>query len=310
MQSFDLLDGRKAKEAIFLMKKFFDDKMNWYKGNIHTHTKQSDGAVSPERCIKIYKDKGYDFISITDHRKFYPDYREDRFLVISGSEFHVNDFEARRAYHIVGLGIENDIYTDDSFSPQAIIDEINREQGLAILAHPSWSLLTHDDLLALDGYAGIEIWNTVSDAYSGRGLSIDYLDILAVKGLIKLAFAVDDTHFYQRDLAGGYIMVNSPFLDKGSIIDAIRKGRFYCSQGPEIKQIYLDNDIITVETSPVRRICFMTGLFYCADRVRMNDDGSLISKASYKIKPDDLFVRIECEDELGRKAWSQIVKCG
>lgn len=285
----------------------FDNNMNWYKGNIHTHTKKSDGFVSPKQCIEIYKKKGYDFISITDHRKFYPDYKEDNFLVISGSEFHVNDLDARKAYHIIGLGIENEIYTDDTFSPQDIIDEINRENGLAILAHPYWSLLTHDDLINLADYAGIEIWNTVSEVYSARGLSVDYLDVLASKGIVKLAFAVDDTHFYQRDLGGGYIMVNSPALDKRSIISAIKEGRFYCSQGPEIKQIHIEDNILTVETSPVSKICFMTGLFYCSDRVHMNDDGGLISKASYEVKPDDLFVRIECEDEQGRRAWSQIL---
>lgn len=289
--------------------KEFDNNMNWYKGNIHTHTKLSDGAVSPEQCIHIYKEKGYDFICITDHRKFYPDAKKDDFLVIGGSEFHINDFDERRAYHIVGLGIDREIYTDDTFSPQRIIDEVNRQHGLAILAHPSWSLLTHDDLISLRNYIGIEIWNSVSDAYSGRGLSIDYLDVLASKGVFKLAFAVDDAHFYQRDLGGGYIMVNSPDLNRKSILDAIKKGRFYCSQGPEIKQINIENGILNVETSPVKKISFMTGLFFCSDRIYMDEDGETLTKASYEIKPDDAFVRVECTDEHGKRAWSQIIRC-
>ena len=45
---------------------------SWYKGNLHTHTTLSDGAVAPDESIKRYKNAGYDFLAITDHRKFYP----------------------------------------------------------------------------------------------------------------------------------------------------------------------------------------------------------------------------------------------
>ena len=47
----------------------FSIKGNWYKGNLHTHTTNSDGELSPEDVISSYRKKGYDFLVITDHNK-------------------------------------------------------------------------------------------------------------------------------------------------------------------------------------------------------------------------------------------------
>ena len=46
---------------------FFKNKGNWYKGNLHTHTTHSDGDLSPKEMAARYRDKGYDFLAITDH---------------------------------------------------------------------------------------------------------------------------------------------------------------------------------------------------------------------------------------------------
>ena len=37
-------------------------KMNWYKGNLHTHTTLSDGKKTPDESIALYREKGYDFL--------------------------------------------------------------------------------------------------------------------------------------------------------------------------------------------------------------------------------------------------------
>ena len=42
----------------------------WYKGNLHMHTFWSDGYVFPEEAIDWYKDRGYHFVSTTDHYLF------------------------------------------------------------------------------------------------------------------------------------------------------------------------------------------------------------------------------------------------
>ena len=39
----------------------------WYKGNMHQHSFWSDGNVFPEQAIDWYKDRGYNFICLSDH---------------------------------------------------------------------------------------------------------------------------------------------------------------------------------------------------------------------------------------------------
>jgi histidinol phosphatase-like PHP family hydrolase len=37
------------------------------KGNIHTHSNRSDGAIDPADVCRRYREAGYDFLALTDH---------------------------------------------------------------------------------------------------------------------------------------------------------------------------------------------------------------------------------------------------
>ena len=45
-------------------------EMNWYKGNLHTHTINSDGDTSPDAVARWYKEHRYQFLALTDHNYF------------------------------------------------------------------------------------------------------------------------------------------------------------------------------------------------------------------------------------------------
>lgn len=59
----------------------------WYKGNLHSHTTNSDGVWTPEQSAKNYRDAGYSFLCFSDH-DLYTDYRrelgEKNFLILPG----------------------------------------------------------------------------------------------------------------------------------------------------------------------------------------------------------------------------------
>lgn len=42
----------------------------WYKGNLHMHTFWSDGNAFPEQAVLCYKNRGYNFIGLSDHNVF------------------------------------------------------------------------------------------------------------------------------------------------------------------------------------------------------------------------------------------------
>jgi hypothetical protein len=45
----------------------FEAEGRWFKGNVHTHTTNSDGHMTKEQIVLRYREAGYDFLSITDH---------------------------------------------------------------------------------------------------------------------------------------------------------------------------------------------------------------------------------------------------
>ena len=78
----------------------------WFKGSLHIHTTNSDGELNPLEACKWYKNKGFDFIAITDHDVITKiDKKPSRdFLVIENSvEFTYPDIDL----HIQGIGLKN-----------------------------------------------------------------------------------------------------------------------------------------------------------------------------------------------------------
>lgn len=53
--------------AAFLICAFASAEDRWFRGNTHTHSLWSDGNDFPEMIMAWYKEKGYDFIALSDH---------------------------------------------------------------------------------------------------------------------------------------------------------------------------------------------------------------------------------------------------
>ena len=288
----------------------FSKKGNWYKGNIHTHTTNSDGGLSPKEVISLYCRKGYDFLSLTDHNKltYSKGLKEEGMCLIPGEEISGGKSEMGTSFHIVALNIKKEIVFKDKeeITAQKIISRIREEKGEAIIGHPYWSGLTFLDILHLQGYLGIEIFNTVCLYTRGKGESSVHWDNLLARDRKIFGFAVDDTHHYSgrkyrpMDAGRGWIMVKAGLLNKKAIMDSIKKGLFYSSCGPSIKNVSIKEGTIKVETSPVSSITFIAS----CNRGRKLTPSATIRQAEYKIKGEEKYIRIECVDTKGRKAWT------
>ncbi len=287
------------------MKLFSDGR--FYKGNLHTHTTLSDGRLTPEEAIEMYRGAGYDFISITDHRKRYPNRELDGFIVLSGGEYHHQP--GVTAYHILGLGMSEDIFSDDNDSPQDIIDKIRAADGMAVLAHPAWSLMSATDGLALHGYEAVEVYNGISDGYSNRGYSDLFIDVCAAHGRLTGLVADDDAHFYEGyDNLRGFICVQAEEFTPEALMDAIRHERYYASTGPALRQIEVEDGVLRVECDPVQEIYFMTNVWYTGNRTVRAPEGGMLSTAEYKINSRDRWVRVEGRDAAGKRFWSNYIR--
>ena len=82
----------------------------WYKGNIHTHTTESDGDEDPHKVVRWYRRHGYDFLVLSDHNHLtLLDYGSDRRrfrkpLMVPGEEVSVRINGAKRQYTSTAWG--------------------------------------------------------------------------------------------------------------------------------------------------------------------------------------------------------------
>lgn len=279
-------------------------KKRW-KINLHTHTSVSDGKLSPGEALAVYRAKGYDAIAFADHWKFGKGFTEDGVTVLSGAEYNVGLDSRNGVFHIVGIGMTEDPGCKSKIhkNPQTIIDMIHAHGGIAILAHPAWSLNTIEQIRSLQGIDATEIYNTVSGLHmSRRPDSSLIVDMLAGEGIIYPLIADDDTHYYDGDECRSWIMVEAEEPSQKALLDAIRNQRFYATQGPEL-HAWREGDEIVVRCSPCKEIVFLSNRSW-TPRVF---EGDGITEARYPIYPLECFVRVEVSDADGNRAWSNII---
>ena len=284
------------------MYKLFETGGNWYKGNLHMHTTLSDGNLSPDAATSFYKMANYDFVALTDHWVQSEQKIIDGMLFLNGCEFDTGDMVNYPIFHIGGIGMQSHVSLRrlPSRNPQEIIDAITSAGGVAILAHPAWSITNPADCLALTGLSGAEIYNTVSGLpWNSRPDSSLYFDIWASQGKLFNCIAADDSHFYKGEQTRSFIMVKAKELSAESIKKAITSGEFYASQGPQFKSVTIKDNVLEVTCSQVETVIFYSNTIYCSDRVKTGGT----TFAHYKIKPTDKYIRIELIDSKGNRAW-------
>lgn len=289
--------------------KQFDPGLNWYKGNLHTHTTLSDGAHTPDEVIEIYRAKGYDFLALTDHRRLSMPETVRGMLLTGGVEFdYMLDDEC---IHIVGIGLRS---APELTPPmrgecaQQAIDEINARGGLAILAHPAWSLNTLATTLPLSGLGAMEIYNSTSNApwNAARADASQFVDLTYTRGKFTRLVASDDAHSYTGDQTRSYTWVNARELTLDSILEAMRAGRMFASQGPRFTQIEFADGVLRVDCAPAVRAIVYSNAPWTPHRVLTGE----LTHFEYKPVRSERYLRVRIEDADGNMAWSQPVVLG
>lgn len=285
---------------------------------LHIHTTLSDGRKTPEEAAEIYKKAGYDAVAFTDHWVYGQGQTINGLTVLSGCEYHFGGYLGNNpVYHIVGIGMERDpLSVNPTLTCNEIpgktpadqgndlIEAVKKAGGLAFLGHPAWSINTPEDIRALKGLEGVEIYNTVSDCgMSNRPYSGCVVDMLAKDKFALPLLAVDDVHYYENDACVSYVMAEVNDLSKDSILNAIRNGKFYATQGPEV-HLSREGDKIKLLCSPASKIIFMTNRVWAVGRILRGED---ITKGEYNLTEGETFVRAEVYDADGRCAWSNVI---
>ncbi len=298
----------------------FADPGAWCKGNLHSHTTNSDGDCSPEEVVDWYCKNGYDFLCITDHNVItdVSKLQRDDFLVLPGIEFGYRTDEDPD-YVLDMLGINMTTLPDfldpehcgkvgncKDISPQRIIDEVNRQGGIAVMCHPYYYANLISPYLRYHSYAGLEVYNFVCDELCGRAQSEIYLDALLLRGAKLFAFASDDSH--EPDFGHAWIEVKAAEKTIPAILTAIREGSFYATTGIKIFNVTYHDSIAEIEFDRPCDAVFMNSRSQGMVKARANTykyvDGRMHYFASYKLRGTESYLRIELRDKVGNRAYT------
>ena len=285
---------------------------HFYKGNLHTHCTESDGDYPAEEVIRRYQEKGYDFLALSNH--FLECYgfpvtdtrglRSKDFTTLISAELHTGNLHNGETWHVLAVGLPLD------FAPPGEregIESLSRrafDAGAYIgLVHPAWYGLAPEDARVLPFAHAVEIYNHGSQMENDRGDGWALCDMLLNEGTRLHGFATDDAHHLTHDAFGGWIHVRADRLDADLLLESLKAGRYYSSQGPILENIERVGDEILVECSAVDAI-MVTGRGSRAEKVL----GTGLTSARLPLECfADAFFRVTVVDGDGRKAWSNPV---
>lgn len=277
---------------------------HWYRANLHSHTTSSDGDLSPAECLPCYRRAGYDILALTDHWHVSEvTVNQSDLLVISGVEFDGGRAAQGASYHLVGLNLHSRgrVPHREGASAQDLVNMIHDDGGEALIAHPYWSGLMASDLVDLKGCLAVEVYNTGCDLEILRGYSTVHWDDLLTLGGRFGAVAADDGHRHRIDHGLAWTMIRAEELSVEAVMEALRRGRYYASTGPEIHDLTVSDGRLRVTTSPVASIALVSAPTQ-GGRV-LAPEGETISAAQFTLPPAR-YCRVEIVDHRGKVAWS------
>lgn len=299
----------------------------FYKANLHSHTTISDGRLTPCQDKEAYKRRGYHILAITDHRIYgnHEELNEEDFLVIPAIEVDINQVSAERlcpedkTYHINLYDTRPDFKAEEKkkgICPQrrygdfeyinSYIQDMKELGFLACYNHPYWSMQSYEDYSGLKGFFAMEIYNHGCEHDGLYGYNPQAYDEMLRLGNRMWCVATDDNHNCfpldapLSDSFGGFTMIKSKELTLDAVMQALIKGEFYCSMGPEIHELYIERDELVVKTSPVQKIYVKMDATRCYRKVDLSEKG--LTEARFKLDGNEKYIRVEIKDKDGKFA--------
>lgn len=320
-----------------------DTDKNFYKGNMHCHSTNSDGIHSPEELKEMFKEKGYSFLAITDHEKIinYSYLDDEDFITITSGEYAIKEFPEQstlknRRMKVCHLNLyAKEQSNDKSVCYSDVFDHFTKDP-----AEKERLLKTYGDYKRIYGsdgineiikianengffvcynhprwslenygdYSGYEgLWGVeVYNTGCNRGGIYGY-DINVLDDFLrdgkKLYASCGDDNHGNWDRFGAFVMVNTTSLTYQNVISALLHGNFYSSNAPEIFELYVEDEVVRIKCSKCKYIAYST--MGRRANCRRAGEGEYLTEAEFKILPEDGYFRIDITDEFGRHACTQ-----
>lgn len=269
------------------------------KAQLHCHTTESDGRLTPQDLLEHYRAAGYSFVCITDHNRVTRHTLLDSatFVTIPGTEDTVTRWIKPLGPHMSRLFVRSSLTFGTA---QQRIERTNDEHGIVGLCHPSWNgnlwtgAWSPEAVGRLKDYHLFEIWNPHSPSEE----DVKRWEIaLAAHGPEHSVWgtAVDDCHRPQQ-FNRAWVMVKVTAITADALRTSLQRGAFYASTGLEI-DCGSRGGAISVHVSETVAIRFLDA----SGRIRAEFSDT---SGSYAVQGNEGYVRLECVSG-SRRAWSQ-----
>lgn len=302
----------------------------YFKANLHCHTTLSDGEFTPEQIKEAYQAQGYSIVAFTDHRKYFhhTELCDSGFLALAAFEADLTqeptpgrDWPVLKTYHLNLFDTDPsqntaakqaspipDCSYEDLNGINEYIAQMNKLGFLVCYNHPYWSLQDYRDYSGLKGLFAMEIYNHGCEHDGLYGFNPQVYDEMLRSGQRLYTLATDDNHdrlplgHPLNDSFGGFVMIAAPELTYPSVMEALKTGRFYWSQGPELRGLSIEDGVLKVKTSPVEKI-FLT-LENRDSYKAVVSPGQTMTEAQFPLNGKEGWFRVQVRDSRGLFAGS------
>lgn len=289
------------------------DSTHWLQYNFQVQSKVwggiTDGRKNTNELIdSVYRALNFDHVATSDYQQINY-YGKDKSSFIPTYEHGYNLFKT----HQVCIGAQKVLWIDlvlfQTLSmKQWIIDKLSKDCEIVVLAHP---LLRNgynlNEMKYLSNYRMMEVLNNLR-------ISSKHWDVALSSGHLVWIVGDDDAHdvLAPNDVGQKFTMINSPTKNREDIIRNLKAGNDYgvdfypkldvpiieraalIKHIPKMKQIELKNDTLFVRADHQAVTIDFIGQNGIIRKTTLDTN-----QASYKIKPEDTYVRTELKFEDG-----------
>ena len=313
-----------------------------FKANLHSHSNLSDGTFSPEELKRIYKEKGYSVLAITDHERptEHQELSDSDFIMLTGYECYIRP-NSEGKYDKYQKEIHLNLFAKDpknishvwfderycrylkrdnalegalkvgpdkprEFTRECINEYIKaaKDNGyLVVYNHPYWSMDDEAAILSYEGFSSLEICNYGSYLMNNLDYCGALYDKFLQNGKHIFCHAADDNHNADPENSDSFGAFTVIMPDEFSYSGVIDA----MEKGEMYASMGPMFNEVSIDGGKIHIEC--TGVksifvYYGSKKpsFRHAKDGEAITSADFEIDPKARYVRVSIRDEKGNWA--------
>ena len=232
------------------------------------------------------------FIALSQDNLTVPCYHRTKYL-----------YEKTEKYRATLQYDENEPDFEREYTPGCIstMMKAGRDNGFFVTYnHPVWSQEGYEDYMGYNHMHAMEICNYGCVYHGYNDYNEKEYDDMLKGGKRIFCISTDDNHNISKDSFGGFTMIKADKLEYKTITDALVKGNFYASQGPEIHDFWYEDGKVHINCSDAKRIVLSTGIRKVTCVTSETDE--FVNSAEFEVSKDMKYIRVTVTDACGNHA--------